>query len=732
MTKARPHANSKQKKKEVLRSNQRDARHFNYSPNNLTRSQGRGSSSPVPYSSAIPAAAAKQPSKKQKHGGGGTSREDAVAIDSSPSITSIASSSTAEDGTNNLDNTSAPELSLRAIMINMLSKNSSVQNVNSVSHDTMKAIATSLAINRLKILEAARKTDANNIKLGVDTSYYDKAEAVVPNVIREKENKKECAVILVKAWFILKNITVLDETRSTRSFDLDQFYGTLQQIEEIAGEELENTRVRLRAMKSIPFPTGERERKWCEGGGTATGAQFPVCPKCGHIYIDFPPYNAERDQQNKSEYAKYVNDRNHLRQFKAKERKDPPRDPNGKPLKKIGAPITQKLHVRCHCHQMHRSVLRNGSCPLNCTYGICVICTCACSFLCTTTDYFTYVQNKALDSKSGNNRHDAEEQSRDWFNAGIRAYKNAESDAASYYNEQKKQGSLGRNVDVSRVIKEQASLAQGINIVKNPPPYAVMEMFSKKMNSIQHPKGPTFVTVDGKDVDLRTVGRNSAADSRVTNNGLQPRVEALQPLSVLAVAAGTATAAAGMAVAGGITTAAGSTVAVETTAVAASSTPTPSRAGYTAASNWPFDSPRANGTRSSSKHDTARYAATTPGRPEKISAPNWPFSSPREKVWDRITTKNAQGLHIGILKKDLSEEQKNERRKAKITSAAMIEQQTKGTHKAVIDTMAVGRGVPKDKVGEYERGDVKDKQGKTFNSQDGVDFYRDFQLSLDD
>lgn len=80
-----------------------------------------------------------------------------------------------------------------------------------------------------------------------------------------------------------------------------------------------------------------------------------------------------------------------LKDFKEKTSKDPPRDSNGKELKKIPAPKVEKIRLRCHCSQMKAMIPNSdhqSTCSIKCInqhtglrYGIndCEQCNCHCS-----------------------------------------------------------------------------------------------------------------------------------------------------------------------------------------------------------------------------------------------------------------------------------------------------------------------------------------------------------------
>ena len=57
-------------------------------------------------------------------------------------------------------------------------------------------------------------------------------------------------------------------------------------------------------------------------------------------------------------------------------------------------------------------------------------------------------------------------------------------------------------------------------MVGNPPSQRVAAVPRKKIDNMQHPNGKTLVNIGHQIVDLRSHGRNSAADVRASNNGL--------------------------------------------------------------------------------------------------------------------------------------------------------------------------------------------------------------------
>lgn len=86
---------------------------------------------------------------------------------------------------------------------------------------------------------------------------------------------------------------------------------------------------------------------------------------------------------------------------------------------------------------------------------------------------------------------------------------------------------LSANTNVASNIVNEAAMAQSLHMVGNPPKPMARQYLQKKVDALNHPLGNTFVKLGGKDVDMRSYGKTTAADARKYNNGLSGEVELL-------------------------------------------------------------------------------------------------------------------------------------------------------------------------------------------------------------
>ena len=122
-------------------------------------------------------------------------------------------------------------------------------------------------------------------------------------------------------------------------------------IEELADEELGRKINSIRSIKSLPFPAGEKERKYLSPGLPVNTTEFPYCAACGHNFIDHPPSNATADAENEEMQREYLETMAKITPWRANKKGLPqPACPKtGKLLTKISPPELTKKHIRCHC-----------------------------------------------------------------------------------------------------------------------------------------------------------------------------------------------------------------------------------------------------------------------------------------------------------------------------------------------------------------------------------------------
>jgi hypothetical protein len=163
-------------------------------------------------------------------------------------------------------------------------------------------------------------------------------------------------------------------------------------IEERAGNELGRKISTMRSIKSLPFPVGEKERKYLSPGLPVIRAEFPVCALCGHNCIDHPLSNETAEAENNEMQREYLEIMAKITAWKADKKGIPqPVCPKtGKLLTKVSPPVLKKKHFRCHCLQLCANWRTGAKCPTNCKgykKGKCPICRCTCSLYVTDDTY---------------------------------------------------------------------------------------------------------------------------------------------------------------------------------------------------------------------------------------------------------------------------------------------------------------------------------------------------------
>jgi hypothetical protein len=108
------------------------------------------------------------------------------------------------------------------------------------------------------------------------------------------------------------------------------------------------------------------------------GKQFTKCARCDHGFIDWIRKD-ETDSSNREDHKRYKAEVvEYNKKVSTKMRDD----------KKLVRPaLKQKpLVIRCNCEKMYMAFYK-GTCPNNCKDGSCVICSCSCAFVCSTTNW---------------------------------------------------------------------------------------------------------------------------------------------------------------------------------------------------------------------------------------------------------------------------------------------------------------------------------------------------------
>ena len=285
-------------------------------------------------------------------------------------------------------------------------------------------------------------------------------------------------------------------------------------------------------LKSVKVSDSEWKRGYMMGGGKAPPNGFDVCPFCQHPYVDVPPKNNKGPQKKAVE--KYLKESQHLRDFKSKDRSDPPKDANGNVLTSIKPPKVEKHILRCHCSQFRRAIPNShlqSTCPIRCVNqktqeeyapGECPICTCQCNK--------AYFREKVQDIKSalkvkmeGPIKKKPCEDVQQWLKRAHDTGDLAKANAMQILTS----GSVGAiSEDSTRAYLEDISgVSKATSMVQRRPGHQAEEyIMNNVVNAVLlNPNRPSVICLDGTEIDLRTTPTSSTASSaRTRNNKLKP------------------------------------------------------------------------------------------------------------------------------------------------------------------------------------------------------------------
>ena len=188
-----------------------------------------------------------------------------------------------------------------------------------------------------------------------------------------------------------------------------------------------------------------------------------------------------------------------------------PRDSSGRELKKIPAPPTKHLHLRCHCHQFHASIANGSNCPWRCIdpktnkfcgVGKCEICKFSCSFVCS-VDQSRKIKHARDAEKNIKQSTSAEEEAMEYLKNSTKIREAAVVDCEEFFEKEAAAGRLDYNINnLQEVIGDQASLVQARDILLNPPNYKAYIHFDSMIRRVEGEK-PTVVVINGKSVNMR-------------------------------------------------------------------------------------------------------------------------------------------------------------------------------------------------------------------------------------
>ena len=101
------------------------------------------------------------------------------------------------------------------------------------------------------------------------------------------------------------------------------------------------------------------------------------------------------------------------------------------------------------------------------------------------------------------------------------------------------------------------------------------------------------------------------------------------------------------------------------------------------------------------------------------------------KICERVMAKNTEDFSLGIKKKKMSDKQKKKKKRAQVVSVKMRDMFGQGEAGITGNEIAMGMGVPASQVSAYAEGNVTDRNGNLFCSQQGLAIFKNIHLSQD-
>ncbi len=409
-------------------------------------------------------------------------------------------------------------------MINILTTNHSARNQNSPSLPqlTMFSMVDALVDCREKLLSEARNTDTISIIQGNNSSVYDSVKSTIPSSYPSRcSTKNSLSKILADCWFVFNKITTMNNFTFTRSFDLRKFIGNVSEIQDFAQNIVDKRHSKVQSLKSVPLSSQERKRGYLLDGGEKPGFEFQFCVRCNHNLIDFPPTNAVIREENEIANKEYMKISSHLKEFNDGICSNPPKDTNGKEIKKISAPTFKQELLACKCFKN-----KGFNCIFKCfyngkqyPYNNCPICKCVCQHLTTFNNYFKAVYHREMVKLAGITKSTNEE-AKEFVDRGVRANYLVTSAAAKSYQNQIDNHRISGSYCISLVVQEQGYLAQAKTLITNPPSFSVKQQYRQEIERYNK-AGRTMIDIDGEIQDVRTMGKaTNAAAKRRQNNKL--------------------------------------------------------------------------------------------------------------------------------------------------------------------------------------------------------------------
>lgn len=208
----------------------------------------------------------------------------------------------------------------------------------------------------------------------------------IPDKVNDKIAKVLIVDIMIGVWRVLRKVIYhpqgeLLDTHKSR--DLQDYTIIMEMVESNVLAALEAEKNCNVNAKPAKLPPGEMERGYLKDGAKKPNEKYQKCPCCAMLFMHEPPENKAVRQRNNARESKFVEDNEHLDNYRRGLVLDPPKDDKGKPLKAIKPPKLEDEILACKGYSVVHSKSVDGyKCP-KCSDRSCDTCKNKCSFACT-------------------------------------------------------------------------------------------------------------------------------------------------------------------------------------------------------------------------------------------------------------------------------------------------------------------------------------------------------------
>ncbi len=174
----------------------------------------------------------------------------------------------------------------------------------------------------------------------------------------------------------------------------------------------------------------------------------------------------------------------------------------GKGLKK---PTVEQLPllIRCSCHQ-HFFSGYESTCPNKYGDGSCELCNCSCKFVVSTSNYYT-VCVASMNARKQPRKSDDINNAQEFLNVAAKIQKSAEEDTAEALLMMTRDGRLEYyEEEIAHTVENRPPSSRQSIMSTTPPACGALAGLASKMQVIEHPKGHTWIKMNGMDADHRS------------------------------------------------------------------------------------------------------------------------------------------------------------------------------------------------------------------------------------